>query len=642
MASPAHIQSRSQAYKIITQHGDMLVVKQSYSSVGDQHQQQHFSAPSSHPSSHPSQQQAEHQHQPHQGAPVRPVIMTFHDLGLNSELQFAKFFHLQEVAQMLRNFTILHVNFMGQEFVCPAQAQPVDCGGDAASDVLPAENNNNNNTESDDDADLVSCQSACDDEQAWSQPAAPLPDDFKYPASEQLVECIVDVCTQLKVRSFIGFAVGAGGHVLASLALARPDLVDGMFLVNPATSKCTITEWLHFKISAIAASHQVGHSAGHELAAESGGGGGLKRLLADADAARAQPGEPGEPAASSSKLRWLHLSKNFRHLSGQQQPAQQVHARRRSSVEPEREKQRPPAEYLLYHHFGPALFQRMRRSSSESKACESPPQTPPQRRQRKLLRLASRSSSDGSTTSSVGGELAVKPAHARRRKQQVHAKSLGAGGGGARLRSLSSAQLGSFGCERLKLGYVQAVYRDYFGQVNSHNLWLFAQSFVKRHTLNLRKDCGPAAAAAAAAALGASMSLMKMSPSNQQQQQQQVIQNNDINNNNGEPDHAQIAGTKVRKTFACQTLIMCSSVQMHCERAQKLASLLNPLQATLIKTEQLLVLDEKPDKVCQAMRLFLQGIGYSMATYERRLKLASMARHSAGSSESQGSASSNK
>lgn len=706
----------SQAFKIITQYGDMLVVRQ-----GIQHQPQQEAAQQ--PAGQAQQQQQ--QQPPHSS---RPVIMTFHDLGLNSELQFARFCECDEVKLMLQTFTMIHVNFIGQEFS--------QTGAGSGQQQASCEN---------------------------------LPADFKYPNIDQMAESIVDICTQLRVRSFIALAVGAGAHIVATLALIRPDLVDGLFLINPVIASCSITEWLYFKMSAIASNHhiQAGHldnhhcdpEAAHESPKRAPAGGGLRRLLNKAhlhlpsqyhqhhhhqqhysESAAQEQGDssnstpehssqsdqsgPGEAKqAQSSRLRKLILSRNFRMASPHQPnkgPASDQSGLSRTSStsstysDAQQPKQgsadegsgdeankshphkvkRPPLEYLMYHHFGPASFQRYRRSSD----------TP--------LALKTADSADSHTSQQLSGSPSISQTKQANRADDTD--SLGSGKGdrsswsnrksghrppertcsrssdslvsaASRNRSgsmsLSQSQLAAFGAnDRQRQAYMQSVYKHYFCQVNGHNLWLFAHSFAKRKSLNLRKDCGAAAhAAAAAAALGTSIctAFVGLAPApapanqanlsaeatikstgdktipaatigseNSQPQAAPVKKalfkrqesRDTLNSEAGGHQQAVVAGTKVKRTFTCQTLIMCSSVQMHCERAFKLMSLLNPLQATWIKTDQLLVLDEKPEKVCQALRLFLQGIGYSMSTYERRLRLSS-ATGSASSADSNGSSS---
>ena len=782
-------QVSSQSYKIITQYGDMLVVKQGL--------QQHQPAPGA-----PGQSGEQQQQQP-PGGQSRPVIMTFHDLGLNSELQFAAFCESDEVKLMLQTFTMIHVNFIGQEF------------------------------------------------ESNQQPAAALPDDFRYPTVEQMAECIVDICAQMRVRSFVALAVGAGAHIVSSLALIRPDLVHGLFLINPVISSCSITEWLYFKMSAIAGNHQLhgnhhhhhhhrhhhhGHQHHHQLGEQenhhlqrpadqdasnscSSAGdspkrhpSGFRKLLSAAthriphlhhhhhhhhhhqhqhhqhrhyDHADESQKQQVELAAdqqvadqaaddsssldqdstvssstissigqqqqqqvksASARLRHLILSRNFR-LTGQQPQLHRKLARAGSSSQPStgragegmagteeeleegfsssspsrchkthsassethsqegsqeagssslRAAKRPPLEYLMYHHFGSASLQRYWRPSSgggsggstggggggggdspaDSDLELADAETALEAGPKSLASARNRSSNESSRTSSPAASLLRRhrrhgpPAGQSRSQDSLASGKPGLGGAGEanrRQRSnsvcLSATYLASaFSSDRQRAAYMQAVYKQYFNQLNAHNLWLFAQSFAKRRTLNLRKDCGAAAhAAAAAAALGTSIctAFVGLAPPPQpppaassaadasgQQPATGAGSGAEIKEQPAGAEHAAsgssklpqalVAGTKVKRTFTCQTLIMCSSVQIHSERALKLMSLLNPLQATWIKTDQLLVLEERPEKVCQALRLFLQGIGYSMSTYERRLRLSST-QASVSSADSKGS-----
>jgi len=839
----------SQSFKIITQYGDMLVVRQTIQPAQQLHQQQHYhnehqqqesvlhsqslpqsqSLSQSHSQSQSQsqahsqqqtsgqlqhsqsqsaanqQQSAANQHQRaaslsastassvapagpqdnssahhKQQAQGRPVIMTFHDLGLNSELQFATFCQCDEVKLMLQTFTLIHVNFIGQEFDSQsAQQQPA--GPHQSESGLQAQEESR------------STPSCCES----------LPEDFKYPTVEQLAECIVDICAQMRVRSFIGLAVGAGAHIVSSLALLRPDLVHGLFLINPITASCSITEWLYFKMSAIASNrHHALAAAGlpsGEQAQQSGEQraqssahcqsqadsqaqsqshaqvhshaqqpSGLRRLWSHLhhqqagqrqSAAEEAPRElpvadaPRAQAAHGSRLRQLILSRNFKtsssreaHPQHPQQQQQQAAPQSAPSCQgaPEqrpleraascssaaaakpapapKHQRRPPLEYLMYHHFGSAAAPRYRRTSdgasgqagqqaASAGGRHSSAGSAGSRRNSSATTQSSstsrRSSAAGLSQSSLAFSSPDEPQGSPAEPEADQALSSparpppqtrGARATRARKRlerassiSLTASRLASFASERQRVAYMQSVYRHYFQQLNAHNLWLFAQSFVKRRTLNLRKDCGAAAhAAAAAAALGTSIcaafvgapsdhaanarlaagalaqpppgqvggarpsrtaAQTRGSPAHtlmgantvsgrQTASASASASNSASTDKQAQPPKQQqalVAGTKVKRTFTCQTLIMCSSVQMHCERSLKLMSLLNPLQATWIKTDQLLVLEEKPEKVCQALRLFLQGIGYSMSTYERRLRLSS-AQASVSSADSSGSA----
>lgn len=882
-------QISSQSYKIITQYGDMLVIKQ-----GIQLQPHHSAA-----GCQPSDSQ--------QGSQQRPIIMTFHDLGLNSELQFATFCECEEVKLMLKTFTMIHVNFIGQEF--PSQQHQPSQQQQQSQQFRPTTTATPNTATSN-----------------------TLPDDFKYPNMEQMAESIVDVCAQLRIRSFIAIAVGAGAHIVGNLALLRPDLVDGLFLINPVITSCSITEWLYFKMSAIASNHSIGNwnsgiggtkdwsilssptsllssssssanqspSRSHQSANKNqtttttttidtnhhkhSHGLGFKKLLnaahlhfphhhhhhdqkrhdnkdnssdneaGSSDLKQVSPQQHSDEqrecssdaenidksdetksisarlesnmsitASSSSnsspinkaqhhsgsRLRQLIFSRNIRNTVQQRQIDQLSrtssasagssaggagladivgHSKHKhnsstkvkssdsdDSIGSQRSGgggggggKRPPSEYLMYHHFGPISFQTYRRSSDTPLTTmfhnrDSPSGTPIQQRPLSSgegtsvnvkLGQQSGANSDGSTTSNSKQNFGqCSPGTPRGRARAVVGHQVAPSSGsighdssnftqesrGGRCRSgsvcMDSIYLASFENERQRSSYIHSVYKYYFSQINSHNLWLFAQSFAKRKSLNLRKDCGAAAhAAAAAATLGTSIcsafvgmtpgtslsdstsisvhhkgsttrsevasnkpgseSISSNVPTTKQQQHREIMAN-DTKADNSSPQQfdgdssvfsssftsettqdktpnkqtatklvesraigqrhfasntntnakskqncqqpkALVAGTKVKRTFTCQTLIMCSSVQMHRERAFKLMSLLNPLQATWIQTDHLLVLEEKPEKVCQALRLFLQGIGYSMSTYERRLRLSSTT-GSAGSADSNNS-----
>lgn len=840
----------SQSYKIITQYGDMLVIKQ-----GIQLQPQQTGG------GQPNDSQQSHQQ--------RPIIMTFHDLGLNSELQFATFCECEEVKLMLKTFTMVHVNFIGQEFPSQQHQQQISQQQFQTTTTTPITVTSNT-----------------------------LPDNFKYPNMEQMAESIVDICTQLRIRSFIAIAVGAGAHIVGHLALMRPDLVDGLFLINPVITSCSITEWLYFKMSAIASNHSIGswnsaigggkdwsisssptsvlssspssnnsssidqhnvnknqtsttttttttittttttattdtttaHDTNHHKHSH---GIGFKRLLnaahlhfphhhhhnqklqqhdsksnnetlSSTDLKQSSPkneqitaeqrecsrdtetGSENDDSKSitarlesnmaisttpikntqhqtGSRFRQLIFSRNIRnthhsdylsqtssnsasnastsgdtgHSKHKQSSSKVKSSDSDDSIDSQRGgsgNKRPPCEYLMYHHFGPISFQTYRRSSDTPLLTMFDNRDSPSRIQQRPQSGKSAANSEQGSPATLERSRSKRAItdHQASSSSSIANSNLIQESKSGRCRSgsvcIDSLYLASFENDRQRSSYIQSVYKYYFSQINSHNLWLFAQSFAKRRSLNLRKDCGAAAhAAAAAATLGTSIcsAFVGMAPgpsfgntssssahhphatsssrsdankpvsdissgstTKQQQQQQQETKANDTKVDSSSPKHdnsslskqnktlsnkktsaaaitrdsskttgtsqrhaisgakskqncqqpkALVAGTKVKRTFTCQTLIMCSSVQIHRERAFKLMSLLNPLQATWIQTDHMLVLEEKPEKVCQALRLFLQGIGYSMSTYERRLRLSSTT-GSAGSADSNSSA----
>ncbi|CAG00008.1 unnamed protein product, partial [Tetraodon nigroviridis] len=130
----------------------------------------------------------------------RPVILTFHDVGLNHKSCFGSLFDHEDMQEIIRHFPYCHVEAPGQQ------------------------------------------------EGAKTLPAA-----YAYPSMDQLSEALTAVLKHFGMRSVIGLGVGAGAYVLAKLALNHPELVDGLVLinidpnaeglVNSVANK--ITEWTH-------------------------------------------------------------------------------------------------------------------------------------------------------------------------------------------------------------------------------------------------------------------------------------------------------------------------------------------------------------------------------------------------------------
>lgn len=133
-----------------------------------------------------------HQGADHRTTPSRPVILTYHDLGLNHITNFQSFFGSPDMQLLLRSFSVLHVNAAGQE-----------------------------------------------------EGAASLPDRFCYPNMDQMAEQLEAVCQHFKVNTLIGFGVGLGANVLSRFALQRPKRVDGLFLINATAGPSSWTEWLY-------------------------------------------------------------------------------------------------------------------------------------------------------------------------------------------------------------------------------------------------------------------------------------------------------------------------------------------------------------------------------------------------------------
>jgi pimeloyl-ACP methyl ester carboxylesterase len=137
----------------------------------------------------------------HQGADHRvdkkkPVLVTYHDIGLNHVTNFQAFFNFAEMKFFAESFSILHINAPGQE-----------------------------------------------------ENASVLPDNYSYPTMDQLAEQIEVVLKSFEVKSFIGLGVGTGANILSRFALANPLIVDGLFLINSTSTVAGWTEWLYQKMN---------------------------------------------------------------------------------------------------------------------------------------------------------------------------------------------------------------------------------------------------------------------------------------------------------------------------------------------------------------------------------------------------------
>lgn len=128
--------------------------------------------------------------------PIRPVIITYHDIGLNYFSNFESFFTRSYVKIMLQNFRIYHINAPGQE-----------------------ENAEN------------------------------LSSNYIFPTMDDLSDQLAEICRYYKIEQFIGFGYGAGSNVLSRFALHRPDMVEGLFLINPSATTSTWTEWFYQKFN---------------------------------------------------------------------------------------------------------------------------------------------------------------------------------------------------------------------------------------------------------------------------------------------------------------------------------------------------------------------------------------------------------
>ena len=120
----------------------------------------------------------------------KPVIVTYHDLGLNYVSNFQAFFNYPDFKEIASGFPIFHINAPGQEVG-----------------------------------------------------AVSLAGDYEYPSMEQLAEQVQEVLNHFKIVKYNGIGVGMGANILTRHGLAYPERVDCMMLINTWTSKAGWVEW---------------------------------------------------------------------------------------------------------------------------------------------------------------------------------------------------------------------------------------------------------------------------------------------------------------------------------------------------------------------------------------------------------------
>ncbi|CAL4060297.1 unnamed protein product, partial [Meganyctiphanes norvegica] len=130
------------------------------------------------------------------GDPTKPVILTYHDLGLNHVTNFQAFFLYPDMHKIVENFCIIHVNAPGQEENAPT-----------------------------------------------------LPEGYVYPTMEELSETLTSVKNHFHLRTFIGFGIGLGANILSRYAVKYPNDVDALVLINCSSTQAGWIEWGYQKLN---------------------------------------------------------------------------------------------------------------------------------------------------------------------------------------------------------------------------------------------------------------------------------------------------------------------------------------------------------------------------------------------------------
>lgn len=126
----------------------------------------------------------------------RPVILTYHDIGLNHKSCYSTFFNYEDMHEITQHFTVCHVDAPGQQVGAP-----------------------------------------------------PFPSGYQYPTMDELAEMLTAVLTQLSLKTVIGIGVGAGSYVLSKFALDHPELVEGLVLMNVDPCAKGWIDWAAAKLS---------------------------------------------------------------------------------------------------------------------------------------------------------------------------------------------------------------------------------------------------------------------------------------------------------------------------------------------------------------------------------------------------------
>uniref|UniRef100_A0A673LBS9 Protein NDRG2 n=2 Tax=Sinocyclocheilus rhinocerous TaxID=307959 RepID=A0A673LBS9_9TELE len=126
----------------------------------------------------------------------RPVILTYHDIGLNHKSCFDTLFNHEDMQEIMQHFAVCHVDAPGQQ-----------------------------------------------------EGANTFSTGYEYPSMDQLSETLPSILKHFGLKSVIGMAVGAGAYILAKFALDHPAMAEGLVLININPCAEGWMDWAAHKIS---------------------------------------------------------------------------------------------------------------------------------------------------------------------------------------------------------------------------------------------------------------------------------------------------------------------------------------------------------------------------------------------------------
>uniref|UniRef100_A0A8D0A480 N-myc downstream regulated 1a n=1 Tax=Sander lucioperca TaxID=283035 RepID=A0A8D0A480_SANLU len=126
----------------------------------------------------------------------RPVILTFHDIGLNHKTCWDTLFNHEDMSEIMQHFAVCHVDALGQH-----------------------------------------------------EGANTFSTGYEYPSMDQLSETLPLVLKHFGLKSVVGMGIGAGAYILTRFALDYPNMVEGLLLININPCAEGWMDWAANKIS---------------------------------------------------------------------------------------------------------------------------------------------------------------------------------------------------------------------------------------------------------------------------------------------------------------------------------------------------------------------------------------------------------